>query len=46
MVVLELESSRLSCTGLETVDCVDVPNPGLQGRYRHPWLVLRLRRPA
>jgi len=34
MVVLELESSRSSRTGLETADCVDVPNPGLQGRYR------------
>ena len=34
MVVLELESSRSSRTGRETGDCVDVPNPGPQGRYR------------
>jgi len=31
MVVLELESSRSSRTGLETGECVDVPNPGPQG---------------
>jgi len=35
MVVLELESSRLSRTDLEIGDCVDVPNPGLKGRYRN-----------